>query len=112
MLFNTGGALKYLDVLILTRTPRPPSCTRCRRGGDMFGVIGWIVFGLIVGAIAKLLMPGRDPGGIIVTMLLGIAGALIGGIIGRALGLVRTERRRRLPDVAAGLDHCCCGCTE
>ena len=52
----------------------------------MFGVIGWIVFGLIVGAIAKLLMPGRDPGGIIVTMLLGIAGAVIGGFIGRALG--------------------------
>jgi uncharacterized membrane protein YeaQ/YmgE (transglycosylase-associated protein family) len=51
----------------------------------MFGVLGWIVFGLIVGAIAKLLMPGRDPGGWIVTMLLGIAGALIGGSIGRAL---------------------------
>jgi uncharacterized membrane protein YeaQ/YmgE (transglycosylase-associated protein family) len=52
----------------------------------MFGVIGWIVFGLIVGAIAKLLMPGRDPGGIIVTMALGIAGALLGGFVGRALG--------------------------
>ena len=52
----------------------------------MFGVIGWILFGLIVGAIAKLLMPGRDPGGIIVTMLLGIAGALIGGFVGRSLG--------------------------
>jgi uncharacterized membrane protein YeaQ/YmgE (transglycosylase-associated protein family) len=52
----------------------------------MFGVLGWIVFGLIVGVIAKLLMPGRDPGGFIVTMLLGIAGAVIGGFIGRALG--------------------------
>jgi uncharacterized membrane protein YeaQ/YmgE (transglycosylase-associated protein family) len=52
----------------------------------MFGVIGWIVFGLIVGAIAKLLMPGRDPGGIIVTMLIGIAGALLGGFVGRSLG--------------------------
>lgn len=52
----------------------------------MFGVIGWIVFGLIVGVIAKLVMPGRDPGGIIVTMLLGICGALLGGFIGRALG--------------------------
>jgi uncharacterized membrane protein YeaQ/YmgE (transglycosylase-associated protein family) len=52
----------------------------------MFGVIGWIIFGLIVGAIAKLLMPGRDPGGIIVTMALGIAGALMGGFVGRALG--------------------------
>jgi uncharacterized membrane protein YeaQ/YmgE (transglycosylase-associated protein family) len=53
---------------------------------DMFGVIGWILFGLIVGALAKLLMPGRDPGGFIVTMLLGIAGALLGGFLGRALG--------------------------
>jgi uncharacterized membrane protein YeaQ/YmgE (transglycosylase-associated protein family) len=53
----------------------------------MLGLLGWIVFGLIVGAIAKLLMPGRDPGGFIVTIALGIAGAVIGGLIGRALGL-------------------------
>jgi uncharacterized membrane protein YeaQ/YmgE (transglycosylase-associated protein family) len=52
----------------------------------MFGVLGWIIFGLIVGAIAKLLMPGRDPGGFIITMLLGIAGAVLGGFVGRALG--------------------------
>ena len=52
----------------------------------MFGVLGWICFGLIVGALAKLVMPGRDPGGFIVTMALGIAGALMGGFIGRALG--------------------------
>ena len=52
----------------------------------MFGIIGWIVFGLVVGAIAKLVMPGRDPGGIIVTMLLGIAAAVAGGFVGRALG--------------------------
>ena len=51
------------------------------------GILGWIVFGLIVGAVAKLLMPGRDPGGIIVTMVLGVVGALLGGFIGRALGL-------------------------
>ena len=53
----------------------------------MFGVIGWIIFGLIVGVIAKLLMPGRDPGGMIVTILIGIAGALFGGFIGRAIGM-------------------------
>jgi len=52
----------------------------------MGGVLLWILFGLIVGALAKLVMPGRDPGGIIVTMLLGIAGAVIAGFIGRALG--------------------------
>ena len=51
------------------------------------GILGWIVFGLVVGAIAKLLMPGKDPGGIIVTMVLGVVGALLGGFIGRALGL-------------------------
>lgn len=51
------------------------------------GILGWIVFGLIVGAVAKLLMPGRDPGGIIVTMVLGIVGALLGGFVGQALGL-------------------------
>lgn len=51
------------------------------------GILGWIVFGLVVGAIAKLLMPGRDPGGIIVTMVLGIVGALLGGFVGRALGM-------------------------
>ena len=53
----------------------------------MLSILGWIVFGLIIGAIAKLLMPGRDPGGIIVTMLLGIVGALLGGFLGRSIGL-------------------------
>jgi len=52
----------------------------------LIGIIGWIVFGLIVGVVAKLLMPGRDPGGWIITILLGIAGALVGGFLGRALG--------------------------
>jgi len=49
-------------------------------------ILTWILFGLVVGVIAKLLMPGRDPGGFIVTILLGIAGALLGGFIGRAMG--------------------------
>ncbi len=52
----------------------------------MFDILGWIVFGLIVGVVAKLLMPGRDPGGLIVTVLLGIAGAVVGGYLGRTLG--------------------------
>ena len=50
------------------------------------GILTWILFGLVVGVIAKLLMPGRDPGGFIITILLGIAGALFGGFIGRAMG--------------------------
>ena len=53
----------------------------------MFGVLGWIIFGLIVGLLAKLVMPGRDPGGVIVTVLLGVAGSLLGGWIGKALGM-------------------------
>jgi len=55
----------------------------------MFGILGWIIFGLVVGIVAKLLMPGRDPGGFIITALLGIVGAVVGGYIGRALGLYR-----------------------
>lgn len=50
------------------------------------GILVWILFGLVIGVIAKLLMPGRDPGGFIITILLGIAGALVGGFIGRAMG--------------------------
>jgi uncharacterized membrane protein YeaQ/YmgE (transglycosylase-associated protein family) len=52
----------------------------------MMGILGWIVFGLVIGVIAKLVMPGRDPGGVIVTILIGIAGALVGGFLGRLVG--------------------------
>ena len=52
-------------------------------------IIGWLLFGLVVGAIAKFLMPGRDPGGWIVTILLGIAGSFVAGFLGRAVGLYR-----------------------
>jgi uncharacterized membrane protein YeaQ/YmgE (transglycosylase-associated protein family) len=55
------------------------------------GILGWIFFGLIVGVVGKLLVPGRDPGGFIVTILLGIAGALFGGFLGRALGMYRED---------------------
>lgn len=50
------------------------------------GILAWVLFGLVVGIIAKLLMPGRDPGGFIITILVGIAGAVLGGFIGRAMG--------------------------
>jgi uncharacterized membrane protein YeaQ/YmgE (transglycosylase-associated protein family) len=49
------------------------------------GIIGWIVLGLIAGAIAKLIMPGDDPGGFFVTILIGIVGAVIGGFLGSAI---------------------------
>lgn len=61
----------------------------------MIAILSWIVFGLIVGALAKLVMPGNDPGGLMVTILLGIAGAIVGGMIGRAMGYYG-------PDQAAG----------
>ena len=50
------------------------------------GILLWIVFGLIAGIIAKWVMPGRDPGGIIVTILLGIAGAVVGGYLATSFG--------------------------
>ena len=51
------------------------------------GILGWILFGLIIGVLAKVIMPGKDPGGIIITMLLGVAGSLLGGWFGRVIGL-------------------------
>lgn len=50
------------------------------------GILAWIVFGLLAGLVAKLLMPGRDPGGFFITILIGIAGALLGGFIASAFG--------------------------
>ncbi|MFF4364507.1 GlsB/YeaQ/YmgE family stress response membrane protein [Streptomyces sp. NPDC001594] len=49
------------------------------------GIIGWVVLGLLAGIIAKMLMPGRDPGGFILTILIGIAGALLGGWLGKVI---------------------------
>ena len=51
------------------------------------GILSWIVMGLIVGLLAKFIMPGKDPGGIFITILIGIAGAFVGGFIGSFLGL-------------------------
>jgi uncharacterized membrane protein YeaQ/YmgE (transglycosylase-associated protein family) len=52
-------------------------------------IIGWIVFGLVVGLIAKFLMPGRDPGGFVITAVIGIVGAVLGGFVGRMIGLYK-----------------------
>jgi uncharacterized membrane protein YeaQ/YmgE (transglycosylase-associated protein family) len=62
----------------------------------MLHILWMAIIGLVAGAIAKLLMPGRDPGGIVVTMLLGLAGSLVAGFLGRAMGWYR-------PDEGAGL---------
>jgi uncharacterized membrane protein YeaQ/YmgE (transglycosylase-associated protein family) len=54
-----------------------------------YGIFGWIIIGAVAGIIAKAIMPGRDPGGCIVTILLGIAGALLAGFLGNMLGWYR-----------------------
>ena len=77
----------------------------------MLGVLGWIVFGLIVGVIAKLLMPGPDPGGMILTILLGIAGALIGGFLGRAIGLYGPNDAAGMIMHRSSAPSCCCSPT-
>ncbi len=56
------------------------------------GILWTLLIGLIVGALAKLIMPGKDPGGIIITILLGIAGAFVGGFLGRLLGLYQPNQ--------------------
>jgi len=56
----------------------------------MFDIIGWIIFGLIAGLLARFLMPGKDPGGCIVTVILGIVGAVVGGFVARLLGVATT----------------------
>jgi uncharacterized membrane protein YeaQ/YmgE (transglycosylase-associated protein family) len=53
---------------------------------SFMGILGWILFGLVVGVVAKFLMPGRDPGGFVITVILGIVGAVVGGFVGRTLG--------------------------
>ncbi len=55
--------------------------------GFIISIIVWIVIGFIIGALAKLIMPGKDPGGFVVTTLLGIAGAFVGGFLSRLIGL-------------------------
>lgn len=54
------------------------------------GILGWLVVGLVVGALAKLLMPGKDPGGIIVTIVIGVVGGLLGGFVSSKLFGVST----------------------
>lgn len=53
---------------------------------ETYSILGWILIGLLAGALAKWIMPGKDPGGCVVTILLGVAGALLAGFVGNAIG--------------------------
>lgn len=55
------------------------------------GILSWILLGLVAGALAKFIMPGKDPGGFIVTILIGIVGAVVGGFLGKFIGLGSVE---------------------
>jgi uncharacterized membrane protein YeaQ/YmgE (transglycosylase-associated protein family) len=98
MAFNKTGPTKSLTALFILgvspaeRNTDDAISSNLRQtvnhgGFSMFHLIGTIIFGLIVGIVAKLLTPGRDPGGFFITAIIGIIGSLIGGFIGRALGL-------------------------
>ena len=64
----------------------PSKARPSERGRGALGILSWIIFGLVAGAIAKLLHPGEDPGGCLMTIALGIAGAILGGYLGTWLG--------------------------
>ena len=66
------------------------------------GILSWIILGLVVGVLAKWIMPGDDPGGIFVTILIGIAGALLGGFLGSAIG-VGTVTGFNVPSLAIAI---------
>lgn len=66
-------------------------------------ILSWILFGLLVGVIAKLLMPGKDPGGWIITILLGIAGSFVGGYFARWLGLGEHDKGFNLASIATAV---------
>ena len=75
------------------------------------GFLWTLIIGLVVGAIAKLIMPGRDPGGIIVTMLIGVAGALLAGFLGGRWVGIRTRERAPGSSLRSSAPSSCCSCT-
>ena len=91
---DLSGWFAGCDAFVV-RPKRPPSLVYLKqsklnavygRGKEMMSILLMIIVGLVVGAVAKLLMPGRDPGGMIITILLGIAGSIVAGFLGRSLG--------------------------
>ena len=75
--FSTNGGTHYASERLRLTAANVRSTSKGPKSMESYGIIGWIVIGGIAGAIAKMLMPGRDPGGCIITILLGVAGALV-----------------------------------
>ena len=69
------------------------------------GFIYWIIMGLVAGVLAKLIMPGKDPGGVIITILVGIAGAFVGGLVGQFLG-IGAVTGFQYPEYSSGFGRC------
>jgi uncharacterized membrane protein YeaQ/YmgE (transglycosylase-associated protein family) len=78
--------LAWLSLSVDPDNTAGPSLPVLKGESGMNGILSWIIFGLIAGAIAKFLTPGRDPGGCIITIVIGIVGALLGGYIATLLG--------------------------
>jgi uncharacterized membrane protein YeaQ/YmgE (transglycosylase-associated protein family) len=89
--FDSGGARpsSMLASTLLSRILVGQIVTSPAARTYSMGVLGWIIFGLIVGVVARFLMPGGDPAGFVVTAVLGIVGALLGGFLGRSVGWYR-----------------------
>jgi uncharacterized membrane protein YeaQ/YmgE (transglycosylase-associated protein family) len=79
-------AAQAQGLLVITELWEDPGRVSLR-GQETVGILSWIVIGLIAGALAKWIMPGDDPGGVIVTTLIGVGGGLLGGFIGTRLGI-------------------------
>src|SRR5437867_8392649 len=80
----------FVPLCPLVFTSSHLSFSREREGGTHMHILWALIIGLVAGALAKLFMPGKDPGGIVVTMLLGVAGSLVAGFLGRALGFYKS----------------------
>jgi uncharacterized membrane protein YeaQ/YmgE (transglycosylase-associated protein family) len=77
-------ALPVAEAIVRDRAPR--GCDSAPEEGRM-GLVSWILLGLVVGVLAKWIMPGKDPGGLVVTIAIGIVGALVGGFLAAQIGL-------------------------
>ena len=84
---NASSVFEHAAQVIFRQRDEKIRALHSFQGGKDMGIISWVVMGLIVGVLAKWIMPGDDPGGFVITILLGIGGAFVGGFVGSLLGL-------------------------